>query len=213
MKRGLISRNEKLNEIKEVAEKVYVSAGIGGDEYTSYPNIAVTTVNNGKTFKYIAPANISPARKAYEEKKVKQQLKEVAVAGKKFNISFRTTLAGDNYLKYYLNTIATVIMPQNAEEYTKNQVEAILKNKIDNNEQQFLNAIYDKMFGKNENGEIFSEDNNSGSSDGNEYYTPNDIELSGLYEDYDIIYDEPIVVDFVFTNGNNKIELKKLTLQ
>lgn len=208
-----MNREEKFNAIKKVSEKAYVSAQISNDDYNDYPNIPVSTIKGGRTFKYIYPSNISPARKAYEEKKVKQQLEELAVAGKKFNISFRTTLAGDNYLKYYLNTIATVIMPQNAEEYTKNQVEAILKNKIDNNEQQFLNAIYDKMFGKNENGEIFSEDGCSGSSDGNDYYTPNDIELSGLYVDYDIIYDEPIVVDFVFTNGNNKIELKKLTLQ
>lgn len=145
MKRGLISRNEKLNEIKEVAEKVYVSAGIGGDEYTSYPNIAVTTVNNGKTFKYIAPANISPARKAYEEKKVKQQLEEIAKKGVKFNIPFSLFLSDDSGCEAYnLNTEAEFYLP---EEYTEEQAKRILITKIEEErDKQDNSQLFEKIF-------------------------------------------------------------------
>lgn len=205
MKRGLISRNEKLNEIKEVAEKVYVSAGIGGDEYTSYPNIAVTTVNNGKTFKYIAPANISPARKAVIEKKEAEK-KAVAESQKKKYIIEFTIYLKESYLSYCLNTKAEVIMPLNTE-FEDSEIERILYNKM-YNKNDFLNDIYDALNEEKNNGKIMSE-YNSGSP--NEYYIPTSIEYNNIDTDY-IDFDEEITVNFTFTNGNKKTTLNNYKL-
>lgn len=205
MKRGLISRNEKLNEIKEVAEKVYVSAGIGGDEYTSYPNIAVTTVNNGKTFKYIAPANISPARKAVIEKKEAEK-KAVAESQKKKYIIEFTIYLKESYLSYCLNTKAEVIMPLNTE-FEDSEIERILYNKM-YNKNDFLNDIYDALNEEKNNGKIMSEDNNGSS---NEYYIPTSIEYNNIDTDY-IDFDEEITVNFTFTNGNKKTTLNNYKL-
>jgi len=205
MKRGLISRNEKLNEIKEVAEKVYVSAGIGGDEYTSYPNIAVTTVNNGKTFKYIAPANISPARKAVIEKKEAEK-KAVAESQKKKYIIEFTIYLKESYLSYCLNTKAEVIMPLNTE-FEDSEIEGILYNKM-YNKNDFLNDIYDALNEEKNNGKIMSEDN-GGSS--NEYYIPTSIEYNNIDTGY-IDFNEEITVNFTFTNGNKKTTLNNYKL-
>ena len=205
MKRGLISRNEKLNEIKEVAEKVYVSAGIGGDEYTSYPNIAVTTVNNGKTFKYIAPANISPARKAVIEKKEAENKASIESQKKKYIIEF-TIYLKESYLSYCLNTKAEVIMPLNTE-FEDSEIEGILYNKM-YNKNDFLNDIYDALNEEKNNGKIMSEDNNGSS---NEYYIPTSIEYNNIDTDY-IDFDEEITVNFTFTNGNKKTTLKNYKL-
>lgn len=140
-----MTREEKFNAIKKVSEKAYVSAQISNDDYNDYPNIPVSTIKGGRTFKYIYPSNISPARKAYEEKKVKQQLKEVAVAGKKFNISFSLFLSDDNGCETYnLNTEAEFYLP---EEYTEEQAKRILITKIEEERDKHDNSqLFEKIF-------------------------------------------------------------------
>ncbi len=140
-----MTREEKFNAIKKVSEKAYVSAQISNDDYNDYPNIPVSTIKGGRTFKYIYPSNISPARKAYEEKKVKQQLKEVAVAGKKFNISFSLFLSDDSGCETYnLNTEAEFYLP---EEYTEEQAKRILITKIEEERDKHDNSqLFEKIF-------------------------------------------------------------------
>lgn len=50
-----------------MSNNAYKSAKLENDSYTTYPNIPVTTITNGKQLNYIQPAEISPARKAHVE--------------------------------------------------------------------------------------------------------------------------------------------------
>ena len=201
-----MTREEKFNAIKKVSEKAYVSAQISNDDYNDYPSIPVSTIKGGRTFKYIYPSNISPARKAVIEKKEAEK-KVVAESQKKKYIIEFTIYLKESYLSYCLNTKAEVIMPLNTE-FEDSEIERILYNKM-NNKNDFLNDIYDALNEEKNNGKIMSEDNNNGSS--NEYYIPTSIEYNNIDTEY-IDFDEEITVNFTFTNGNKKTTLNNYKL-
>ena len=200
-----MNREEKFNAIKKVSEKAYVSAQISNDDYNDYPNIPVSTIKGGRTFKYIYPSNISPARKAVIEKKEAEK-KAVAESQKKKYIIEFTIYLKESYLSYCLNTKAEVIMPLNTE-FEDSEIEGILYNKM-YNKNDFLNDIYDALNEEKNNGKIMSEDNNDSS---NEYYIPTSIEYNNIDTDY-IDFDEEITVNFTFTNGNKKTTLNNYKL-
>lgn len=200
-----MNREEKFNAIKKVSEKAYVSAQISNDDYNDYPNIPVSTIKSGRTFKYIYPSNISPARKAVIEKKEAEK-KAVAESQKKKYIIEFTIYLKESYLSYCLNTKAEVIMPLNTE-FEDSEIERILYNKM-YNKNDFLNDIYDALNEEKNNGKIMSEDNNGSS---NEYYIPTSIEYNNIDTDY-IDFDEEITVNFTFTNGNKKTTLNNYKL-
>ena len=200
-----MNREEKFNAIKKVSEKAYVSAQISNDDYNDYPNIPVSTIKGGRTFKYIYPSNISPARKAVIEKKEAEK-KAVAESQKKKYIIEFTIYLKESYLSYCLNTKAEVIMPLNTE-FEDSEIEGILYNKM-YNKNDFLNDIYDALNEEKNNGKIMSEDNNGSS---NEYYIPTSIEYNNIDTDY-IDFDEEITVNFTFTNGNKKTTLNNYKL-
>ena len=200
-----MTREEKFNAIKKVSEKAYVSAQISNDDYNDYPNIPVSTIKGGRTFKYIYPSNISPARKAVIEKKETEK-KAVAESQKKKYIIEFTIYLKESYLSYCLNTKAEVIMPLNTE-FEDSEIERILYNKM-YNKNDFLNDIYDALNEEKNNGKIMSEDNNDSS---NEYYIPTSIEYNNIDTDY-IDFDEEITVNFTFTNGNKKTTLNNYKL-
>lgn len=199
-----MNREEKFNAIKKVSEKAYVSAQISNDDYNDYPNIPVSTIKSGRTFKYIYPSSISPARKAVIEKKEAEKKAVAESQKKKYIIEFITELKGVDYLTYHLNTKAEVIMPSNTE-FEDSDIEKILYKKIEYNN-DFLNDIYNVLNEeKNNDGEIMSD----GSS--NEYYIPTSIEYSEIDTDY-IDFNEEITVNFTFTNGNKKTTLNNYKL-
>lgn len=200
-----MNREEKFNAIKKVSEKAYVSAKISNDDYNDYPNIPVSTIKGGRTFKYIYPSDISPARKAVIEKKEAEK-KAVAESQKKKYIIEFTIYLKESYLSYCLNTKAEVIMPLNTE-FEDSDIEKILYNKM-YNKNDFLNDIYDALNEEKNNGKIMSEDNNGSS---NEYYIPTSIEYNNIDTDY-IDFDEEITVNFTFTNGNKKTTLNNYKL-
>lgn len=200
-----MNREEKFNAIKKVSEKAYVSAQISNDDYNDYPNIPVSTIKSGRTFKYIYPSSISPARKAVIEKKEAEK-KAVAESQKKKYIIEFTIYLKESYLSYCLNTKAEVIMPLNTE-FEDSEIERILYNKM-HNKNDFLNDIYDALNEEKNNGKIMSEDNNGSS---NEYYIPTSIEYNNIDTDY-IDFDEEITVNFTFTNGNKKTTLNNYKL-
>ena len=200
-----MNREEKFNAIKKVSEKAYVSAQISNDDYNDYPNIPVSTIKCGRTFKYIYPSNISPARKAVIEKKEAEKKASIESQKKKYIIEF-TIYLKESYLSYCLNTKAEVIMPLNTE-FEDSEIERILYNKM-YNKNDFLNDIYDALNEEKNNGKIMSEDN-GGSS--NEYYIPTSIEYNNIDTDY-IDFDEEITVNFTFTNGNKKTTLNNYKL-
>lgn len=200
-----MNREEKFNAIKKVSEKAYVSAQISNDDYNDYPNIPVSTIKGGRTFKYIYPSDISPARKAVIEKKEAEK-KAVAESQKKKYIIEFTIYLKESYLSYCLNTKAEVIMPLNTE-FEDSEIERILYNKM-YNKNDFLNDIYDALNEEKNNGKIMSE-YNSGSP--NEYYIPTSIEYNNIDTDY-IDFDEEITVNFTFTNGNKKTTLNNYKL-
>ena len=200
-----MTREEKFNAIKKVSEKAYVSAQISNDDYNDYPNIPVSTIKGGRTFKYIYPSNISPARKAVIEKKETEK-KAVAESQKKKYIIEFTIYLKESYLSYCLNTKAEVIMPLNTE-FEDSEIERILYNKM-YNKNDFLNDIYDALNEEKNNGKIMSEDNDGSS---NEYYIPTSIEYNNIDTDY-IDFDEEITVNFTFTNGNKKTTLNNYKL-
>ena len=200
-----MNREEKFNAIKKVSEKAYISAQISNDDYNDYPNIPVSTIKGGRTFKYIYPSNISPARKAVIEKKEAEK-KAVAESQKKKYIIEFTIYLKESYLSYCLNTKAEVIMPLNTE-FEDSEIEGILYNKM-YNKNDFLNDIYDALNEEKNNGKIMSEDNNGSS---NEYYIPTSIEYNNIDTDY-IDFDEEITVNFTFTNGNKKTTLNNYKL-
>ena len=200
-----MTREEKFNAIKKVSEKAYVSAQISNDDYNDYPSIPVSTIKGGRTFKYIYPSNISPARKAVIEKK-KAEKKVVAESQKKKYIIEFTIYLKESYLSYCLNTKAEVIMPLNTE-FEDSEIEGILYNKMCN-KNDFLNDIYDALNEEKNNGKIMSEDNNGSS---NEYYIPTSIEYNNIDTEY-IDFDEEITVNFTFTNGNKKTTLNNYKL-
>ena len=200
-----MNREEKFNDKKKVSEKAYVSAQISNDDYNDYPNIPVSTIKGGRTFKYIYPSNISPARKAVIEKKEAEK-KAVAESQKKKYIIEFTIYLKESYLSYCLNTKAEVIMPLNTE-FEDSEIEGILYNKM-YNKNDFLNDIYDALNEEKNNGKIMSEDNNGSS---NEYYIPTSIEYNNIDTDY-IDFDEEITVNFTFTNGNKKTTLNNYKL-
>lgn len=200
-----MNREEKFNAIKKVSEKAYVSAQISNDDYNDYPNIPVSTIKGGRTFKYIYPSDISPARKAVIEKKEAEK-KAVAESQKKKYIIEFTIYLKESYLSYCLNTKAEVIMPLNTE-FEDSEIERILYNKM-HNKNDFLNDIYDALNEEKNNGKIMSEDNNGSS---NEYYIPTSIEYNNIDTDY-IDFDEEITVNFTFTNGNKKTTLNNYKL-
>lgn len=200
-----MNREEKFNAIKKVSEKAYVSAQISNDDYNDYPNIPVSTIKSGRTFKYIYPSSISPARKAVIEKKEAEK-KAVAESQKKKYIIEFTIYLKESYLSYCLNTKAEVIMPLNTE-FEDSEIERILYNKM-YNKNDFLNDIYDALNEEKNNGKIMSEDNNGSS---NEYYIPTSIEYNNIDTDY-IDFDEEITVNFTFTNGNKKTTLNNYKL-
>ena len=136
-----MTREEKFNAIKKVSEKAYISAQISNDDYNDYPNIPVSTIKGGRTFKYIYPSNISSARKAVIEKKETEKKAVAESQKKKYIIEFITELKGGDYLTYYLNTKAEVIMPSNTE-FEDSDIEKILYKKIEYNN-KFLNDILD----------------------------------------------------------------------
>ena len=200
-----MTREEKFNVIKKVSEKAYVSAQISNDDYNDYPNIPVSTIKGGRTFKYIYPSNISPARKAVIEKKEAENKASIESQKKKYIIEF-TIYLKESYLSYCLNTKAEVIMPLNTE-FEDSEIEGILYNKM-YNKNDFLNDIYDALNEEKNNGKIMSEDNNGSS---NEYYIPTSIEYNNIDTDY-IDFDEEITVNFTFTNGNKKTTLNNYKL-
>lgn len=200
-----MTREEKFNAIKKVSEKAYVSAQISNDDYNDYPNIPVSTIKGGRTFKYIYPSNISPARKAVIEKKEAENKASIESQKKKYIIEF-TIYLKESYLSYCLNTKAEVIMPLNTE-FEDSEIERILYNKM-YNKNDFLNDIYDALNEEKNNGKIMSEDNNGNS---NEYYIPTSIEYNNIDTDY-IDFDEEITVNFTFTNGNKKTTLNNYKL-
>lgn len=200
-----MTREEKFNAIKKVSEKAYVSAQISNDDYNDYPNIPVSTIKGGRTFKYIYPSNISPARKAVIEKKEAENKASIESQKKKYIIEF-TIYLKESYLSYCLNTKAEVIMPLNTE-FEDSEIERILYNKM-YNKNDFLNDIYDALNEEKNNGKIMSEDNNGSS---NEYYIPTSIEYNNIDTDY-IDFDEEITVNFTFTNGNKKTTLNNYKL-
>lgn len=200
-----MNREEKFNAIKKVSEKAYVSAQISNDDYNDYPNIPVSTIKSGRTFKYIYPSSISPARKAVIEKKEAEK-KAVAESQKKKYIIEFTIYLKESYLSYCLNTKAEVIMPLNTE-FEDSEIKRILYNKM-YNKNDFLNDIYDALNEEKNNGKIMSEDNNGSS---NEYYIPTSIEYNNIDTDY-IDFDEEITVNFTFTNGNKKTTLNNYKL-
>lgn len=199
-----MNREEKFNAIKKVSEKAYVSAQISNDDYNDYPNIPVSTIKGGRTFKYIYPSDISPARKAVIEKKEAEK-KAVAESQKKKYIIEFTIYLKESYLTYHLNTKAEVIMPSNTE-FEDSDIEKILYKKIEYNN-DFLNDIYNVLNEEKNNGKIMSEDNNGP----NEYYIPTSIEYSEIDTDY-IDFNEEITVNFTFTNGNKKTTLNNYKL-
>jgi hypothetical protein len=113
--------------LQELHGKAYESASIANDDYTSYAgNIAVTTITNGKSFNYIRPANISPARKAEKEQ---------------INLQTRTanfTLYASDSTECYTQTLQVTASAKMPSEISDADFKNIVMTKIENNESAFV---------------------------------------------------------------------------
>lgn len=197
-----MTREEKFNAIKEVSEKAYVSAQISNDDYNDYPNIPVSTIKGGRTFKYIYPSNISPARKAVIEKKEAEKKASIESQKKKYIIEFEINTS-ECCTYYNANVSAEVIMPS---EFNGNeqQVWYLLKTRIEGNE-EFRDRFYEAI--QNENREFFT----------NEGYVEIDlsrfgsINISSHINEEDIEdFNEEITVNFTIINGHDSTMIATL---
>lgn len=104
-----MNKNEKL---KVLAKKAYECANISNDGYTTYPIgndgvVQVSTIENGKTFNFISPAN---ARKRMERQLLDNKRITIYLPEK----FFKHTGAGSS--RYYLNAVGETYAPLYFEE-------------------------------------------------------------------------------------------------
>lgn len=173
--------------LQELHGKAYESASIANDDYTSYAgNIAVTTITNGKSFNYIRPANISPARKAAVERKAEKE---------QINLQTRTanfTLYASDSTECYTQTLQVTASAKMPSEISDADFKNIVMTKIENNESAFIAIL-------NAQEDLFSEEISG-------------INFEDHFEEVE--YTHTIVVDFdiLFDNGCMTYTIKETVI-